>query len=134
MEVITIGEQTHGKYTGAWVIPDTEEPARHNYAFIPIVLKYSNADGFTNFKDGLIPDFVVEDDLGNLKEFGDLSDPVLAKAVEILGGPVATPKKSSSTLQVTRLENKQTLQKKNLFFPVERELPLVKPELFPELK
>jgi C-terminal processing protease CtpA/Prc len=64
MEVIQIGENTHGKYTGAWVIPDNEEPARHNYAFIPSVMKYSNADNCTNFMDGLIADYEVVDVLG----------------------------------------------------------------------
>jgi hypothetical protein len=96
-------------------------------------MKYSNADNFTNFKDGLIPDYEVEDDLGNLKEFGDLSDPVLAKAVELIGG-TDTPKKSAPTIRLTRLENKHTLMRKNLYFPVERELQNLKPELLPDLQ
>ncbi|MFW5878095.1 MAG: S41 family peptidase, partial [bacterium] len=38
MDVTVVGETTFGKYTGAWVFPDTETPPRHNFAIVPIVL------------------------------------------------------------------------------------------------
>ncbi|MEO0334499.1 MAG: hypothetical protein AAF223_22965 [Bacteroidota bacterium] len=42
-----------GKFYGSWVIPDLEEPARHTWAVAPMVLKYANATGDTDFADGL---------------------------------------------------------------------------------
>ncbi len=94
MEVILVGEPTFGKYTGAWVIPDDNM----KWAIMPIVSKFSNSVGFTDFFDGLMPDHQVDDDLFSAVPFGDLSDPMIAKAVEQLTGgiPPATPKKSAA--------------------------------------
>lgn len=86
MEVNVVGDSTYGKYTGAWVYPDTESPPRHNWAIIPIVLKYANADDFTNFKDGLLPDYYVEDNLLEAYPFGDVDDPMIATAVNLIKG------------------------------------------------
>ncbi len=82
MEVITIGEQTHGKYAGAWVIPDPKK--EHNWAIQPIVFKYSNSVGFTDFKDGLPPTIEGEDDL--LSPLGNISEELLAIALEQITG------------------------------------------------
>lgn len=86
MNVITIGEPTYGKYTGSWVLTDTNNPPKHKWAMLPIVMKYANKDGYTDFKNGLPPDYVVEDFLLDLKPFGDPGDPLLAKAKELIGG------------------------------------------------
>lgn len=93
MEVVQIGESTYGKYAGAWVIPDDYE----EWAIMPIVSKFSNADGFTDFKDGLIPDHEIVDDLSTAMPFGDTSDPMLAKAVELATGKKLTGKKAGAT-------------------------------------
>ncbi|WKN33886.1 S41 family peptidase [Porifericola rhodea] len=90
MEVVTIGEPTVGKFYGSWVIPDLEEPVRHNWALMPIVLKYANAEGVTDFVDGLQPDYWVEDNLLEAKAFGDTSDPMLATALSLIGGELNT--------------------------------------------
>jgi C-terminal processing protease CtpA/Prc len=96
MDVVTVGETTFGKYTGAWVFPDTEDPRRHNYAIVPIVLKYANSEGVTEFKNGLSPDYTIEDQLLGAGPFGDLEDPVLAKTIELITGvnPIPAKKKS----------------------------------------
>ncbi|NQU87966.1 MAG: hypothetical protein HQ541_19630, partial [Mariniphaga sp.] len=92
MEVITLGEQTHGKYTGAYVIYDTEK--KHNWAIQPIVFKYSNSVGFTDFPDGLTPTYAGEDDLFNA--LGDPQEGLLAVAIEkITGTPVVVAQKSA---------------------------------------
>lgn len=80
MEVVTIGDTTHGKYTGAWILPDDDK----KWAMIPIVMKYANIEGFTDFTNGLIPNYFVEDDLLNSSQFGELTDPLLAKAVDLI--------------------------------------------------
>jgi len=117
MEVILVGENTYGKYTGAWIIPDLADPPQHNYALVPIVMKYANADGYTDFEDGLAVNIEVEDDLFNAVPFGDLNDPVLYKAVENIVGQSQMPtlKKAVQPVPFERLENKEKEKRRNLF-------------------
>jgi hypothetical protein len=60
----------------------------------PIVIKYSNADGFTDFVDGIEPDYIVQDNLLYAKPFGSLEDPLLAKALEEITGVSPLARKS----------------------------------------
>lgn len=89
MNVIQVGDTTYGKYTGMWVIGDTHEPPRHNWGILPIVMKYANADGKTDFKDGLAPDYYVEDDLINAVPFGATYDPQIDEAISLITGTKA---------------------------------------------
>ncbi|MGD9930983.1 MAG: S41 family peptidase [Mangrovibacterium sp.] len=117
MDVVHIGEPTYGKYTGAWVIPDDQE----EWAMVPIVLKYANTFGYTDFKDGLTPDYVVEDDVLAGIPFGDTSDPMVAKAIELITGQtttVAVAKSSRIKVLGKQLFPKALELKKNLFVPV----------------
>ncbi len=117
MNVVSIGENTFGKYTGSWVIPDMETPPRHNWAMMPIVLKYSNANGYTEFKDGLSPNYFIKDEMMNALPFGNLNDPILAQAIQLCGGIVVKsnfiPK--NTTFQFERFFSKQQKNKMNLF-------------------
>lgn len=121
MEVVQIGESTYGKYTGAWVIPDDQE----EWAMVPIVLKYSNVNGYTDFVDGLAPDYEVEDDLISAVSFGDTSDPMVAQAIELATGTsVATAMKTKSAslppYRMLNLHDKKEL-KRNLIVPLLKE-------------
>jgi hypothetical protein len=60
----------------------------------PIVIKYSNAAGYTDFVDGIAPDYQVEDNLLYAQPFGSLQDPLLAKALEEITGVSPLTKKS----------------------------------------
>ena len=82
MDVVQIGETTYGKCYASITVDDWKEPKRHNWAMQPIVIKYSNAEGFTDFQDGIEPDIEVEDNLLYAKPFGSLEDPLLARALE----------------------------------------------------
>lgn len=117
MDVILVGETTYGKYTGAWIIPDLADPPQHNYALVPVVLKYANADGYTDFDDGLPVDIEVEDDLMNAAPFGDLNDQVLYKAIEAIVGQAQMPtkKKAVQPVPFEILENKEKELRRNLF-------------------
>ena len=55
MDVVQIGTTTYGKCYASITVDDWEEPKRHNWAMQPIVIKYSNAEGFTDFVDGIAP-------------------------------------------------------------------------------
>lgn len=87
MDVVQIGSTTHGKPYGSVTIDDWRyETKRHNWAMQPIVLKWANADGFTDFVNGIDPDIFVEEHLLNLEAFGSLDEPLLAKALEQISG------------------------------------------------
>ena len=88
MEVITVGETTHGKYTASITLPDEDSI----WALQPIVLKYSNAQGVTDFENGFVPDYEVKDNLDF--SFGDINDPVLRKTVELITGTTISVTKS----------------------------------------
>lgn len=94
MDVVQIGTTSYGKCYASVTIDDWEEPKRHNWAMQPIVIKYSNALGFTDFLDGIAPDYEVEDNLLYAKPFGSLEDPLLAKALEEITGVSPLVKKS----------------------------------------
>jgi C-terminal processing protease CtpA/Prc len=94
MSVVTIGAKTHGKYTGAYLINDSE--GKHNWAIQPIVMKYSNSVGFTDFGNGLTADISSEEDKGLAKELGNPSERYFALAIqEITGIPAPTDKSIS---------------------------------------
>jgi hypothetical protein len=98
MDVVQIGEATNGKFYASITIPDSEDPPRHNWAMQPIVARYTSATGFTGFKDGIQPDIEIPDNILNAKPFGDLSDPILARALEEITGESPIARKAASEL------------------------------------
>lgn len=115
MDVVRIGEATYGKYTGAWVIPDDYE----KWAILPIVSKYSNNDGYTDFVNGLAPDYEIEDDLFEAVPFGDISDPMLAKAIELATGKIYAPKsvRKEEIIKYPELVPEEMMLKSSLILP-----------------
>ena len=113
MDVIKIGEPTYGKYAGAWVMPDDAE----KWAIIPIVSKYANANGYTDFVDGLPPDYELDDDLIRAVPFGDTRDPMLAKAIELATGksPVAKSQIKTERISFPLIVPEEIRQKSNLY-------------------
>ncbi|MBN2611225.1 MAG: PDZ domain-containing protein [Bacteroidales bacterium] len=117
MNVTVIGEATFGKYCGSWLIYDFDIPPAHDWAMMPIVMKYANAQGYTDFKDGIAPDYLVEDNLIEAKPFGDLSDPMLATAIEKITGMTFKSAKTVKTSDLKRLDSKMDRMKRNLIMP-----------------
>ncbi len=117
MNTVVIGENTYGKYTGSYVIPDLNDPPRHDWAVMPVVLKYQNAAGYTDFRDGLTPDYKIEDNLAYAVPFGDVSDPMLGKALELITGQVAiaSVKSTHPALILQKIDDLRKKQKRNLF-------------------
>ncbi len=100
MDVIRIGEPTYGKYAGAWVMPDDDE----KWAILPIVSKFSNASGYTDFVDGLPPDYEIDDDIFHAVPFGDKRDPMLAKAIQLATGKSVSAKSLIKTERISYKE------------------------------
>ncbi len=61
----------------------------HRYALQPLVGTNENAIGFSDFTNGLEPDIVVLESLGNLGLLGEPDEPLLARAIEEITGQVA---------------------------------------------
>ena len=94
MNVVQIGETTYGKCYASVTVDDWEEPKRHTWAMQPIVIKYSNAEGFTDFQDGIPPNHEVIEYPVYARPFGDPEVPFLAKALEVITGVSPLAKKS----------------------------------------
>lgn len=102
MDVVTIGETTYGKYTASITFkPEDfyEDPLEYrdfsNWGVQPIVLRYANKLGVTDFKDGFAPDVLVKEDLFLGIPLGSKDDPLLKAALEhITGVPVIAMKKA----------------------------------------
>jgi len=93
MNVVVVGINTVGKYTGSFTIKDWDENGvvnpNHKFAMQPIVVKYANVDGVTDFVDGLSPTFKAEEDIANLLPFGDPNEKLLSVCLaDIKGIPV----------------------------------------------
>ncbi len=128
MNVTTIGEATSGKYTASSTFQpvinndgDLDQEIK-NWAIQPIIFKYSNAVGKTDFKDGLPATHEVEEILLDtyVPQLGDEDEPLLAKAVELITG-----KKTKSTRisaepeweRSMRVKSKYDKQKQTLLIP-----------------
>jgi carboxyl-terminal processing protease len=117
MDVSIVGERTYGKYTGMWVIYDFNKPPAHNWAILPIVLKYANSLGYTDFKNGLEPDIAVDDNLLLAKSFGDTEDPILIAALQDITGASLKSAHLVEKPTYKRLENGTDRLRKNVFMP-----------------
>ena len=58
----------------------------NNWAIQPLIGRNENADGFSDYTGGLLPDIELEEDLENLGILGDQNEPLLAKAIEQITG------------------------------------------------
>jgi hypothetical protein len=93
MDVILVGDTTHGKYTASITLHEEEES--FNWAIQPIVLKTANINNETDYKNGIFPDYYIEDDY--FSALGSLEEDRLAYAVSLITGiPVGLPARRSA--------------------------------------
>jgi carboxyl-terminal processing protease len=90
MNVRVVGINTVGKYTGSMTVKDwdasgTVNPT-HKFAMQPIVVKYANSNGISDFVSGLIPDIVAEEDIDNLLPFGNPHEKLLSYVLSDMTG------------------------------------------------
>jgi C-terminal processing protease CtpA/Prc len=87
MNVVVIGEKTVGKNVGSIPIEDEENP-ENEYGMLPIVFRAYNSQGQSDYANGFIPgaDNVVEEfrELP-LEPLGDISEPLLNRALQLIG-------------------------------------------------
>ncbi len=93
MNVTTIGETTYGKYTASITLKpkDIYDNSLYysefdNWGIQPIVLRYANSQGVTDFKDGFAPDIEVEEDLFEGIPLGNKEEKLLRVALKEITG------------------------------------------------
>lgn len=88
INVITIGSKTAGKYVGSTTIKDYDEKGNinpdHKWALQPIVLKLANSEGKSDYFGGLPPSIIINEDITSMSEFGEIDEPLLAKAISYI--------------------------------------------------
>lgn len=105
MDVVLIGDTTYGKNVASFTIYDKGNTKKNKWGMQPIVAKYFNSMGQSDFTSGFAPDFEVIEGGRRMKEFGDPTEPLLNTAInDILGNQVLPiPQKRSETLSPYRL-------------------------------
>ena len=133
IEVIHVGETTRGKNEfsitlvddpGNSYIYDSDREGNINpdnsYGLQPLVGRNENANGFFDYTAGFSPDILLEEDLSNLGILGQVSEPLLARALQEITGvstkrnwDVVLPAKvMAESKQATPLFQKSVLDKK----------------------
>ena len=94
MTTIQIGTTTYGKNVGSIPVYDyvdnnqTKNP-NHTYMMLPIVFKYFNSLGESNYAQGLDPDITLAEDIANLGVLGDVNEALLKRALYYIDGQLA---------------------------------------------
>lgn len=96
MDVILIGETTYGKNVGSIPIYEDDDP-KNKWGMQPIVVKFANSLGFSDFTAGFTPDYEI-DEFENLYlySFGDTNDPLLGKALSLITGQTSFTRSASA--------------------------------------
>ncbi|NEW84019.1 MAG: hypothetical protein GZ094_16860 [Mariniphaga sp.] len=115
MQVYTVGINTAGKYVGSFTIKDWDEKGvvnpNHKWAMQPIVVKIANSAGVSDYIDGLVPDFSVEEDIANLMPFGDQNETLLKVVLNnIKGLPQSAIVLKSQKLGLNRVFDSQDIR------------------------
>ncbi len=141
ISVVHIGDKTRGKNEFSVTLVDNPEQAfrqtgqpdlpipfivlggnfntlesanpNHKYALQPLVGTNVNADGFGDFTNGLLPDFLLRESFGNLGQLGEQGEPLLDLALQQITGL------SSKTLdiEVPEAMNIKTISSSNRLKP-----------------
>lgn len=112
MTIKTIGEKTYGKYTASITLKPEDIYTNastysefKNWGLQPIVIRYANSQGVTDFKDGFVPDIAIQDDVFNTTQLGEKTEPFLKKAIEdITGVQVVALKKAEIRVPYNKID------------------------------
>jgi C-terminal processing protease CtpA/Prc len=113
MDVRVVGINTVGKYTASMTVKDWDVngvvSTKHTYAMQPIVAKYANSLGVTDFVDGLTPNIVATEfsktgitsaELTGILPFGDRNEKLLSYVLaDISGIPVTSQTVKSAQVE-----------------------------------
>lgn len=122
IDVIQIGDVTTGKNVGSITLYDSPSFSKngastnHRYAMQPLVLKIVNKVGFGDYTNGLQPDDLLKENLGNMGTLGDEAEPLLNAAItRIVGGGRMMPRHSAKDFNVVRIKNQEQFLKNEMY-------------------
>jgi C-terminal processing protease CtpA/Prc len=87
MDVILVGDITYGKNVASITIYEEDDPD-NKWGMQPIIMKMSNAAGFSDYGNGFIPDIEISElDEGlNIKQLGDTNELLLKTTINLISG------------------------------------------------
>lgn len=90
LNVIQIGDKTEGKDVGSRDIYDyidnKNKNPNHKWMLLPIMFKLYNSKGVGDYSDGLQPNVSLPEVLSNLGVLGEINEPLLEKALDVISG------------------------------------------------
>jgi C-terminal processing protease CtpA/Prc len=91
MNVVLVGDTTYGKNVGSITIyeEDTEKQKTNKWGMQPIVIKMANAEGYSDYGNGFIPDKEASEYGENslvIKQLGDTSETLLKTTLDLMFG------------------------------------------------
>ena len=91
IEVIQIGDRTTGKNVGSitiydYIDNDGNKNPNHKYAMQPIVLAIANSAGFSDYTQGLEPNYEIKESVSQLGVLGHPDEVLLSKSIELING------------------------------------------------
>ncbi len=100
MNVYLIGTATVGKNVGSYTIYDEENKATNKWGMQPIILKYFNSNGTSDFENGFTPDLELNDN--NITKFalGDSQEVMLQTAIQKISGVQSKRNAQADTRQL----------------------------------
>ena len=88
--LVKIGDKTVGKNVGSITLYDspnfsaTNRNLNHKYAMQPLVIKLANKNGFSDYQNGINPTNFMPEDLGNLGQLGNTTEPLLSATLTLI--------------------------------------------------
>ena len=127
IEVIHIGERTVGKNVASITLYDyvntfdadigvqqIKNP-NHKYALQPIVFKIANKDGFSDYSDGLEPNYNLKESILDFGILGDIEEPLLSFAISIITGNEAKFTLKNSSTQLKKFQDPLMIKRRGMF-------------------
>lgn len=95
MQIVKVGTTTYGKNVGSYTVYDspdfteTNANPNHTIAMQPITFKIFNKLDESDYTQGFDPDYEVIEYASELKPFGDIEEPLLKVALNVISGNTA---------------------------------------------
>ncbi|MCB7480454.1 S41 family peptidase [Christiangramia sediminis] len=108
INVVQVGDKTVGKFQASVTLYDSDDfdkegaSDNHTYAMQPLVFKSINAEGKSDYVNGLEPDIAYVENLNDFGVLGQQDEPLLEKAINAILG-----RSQSNKSSVVRLDFKQ---------------------------
>ena len=122
IEIIQIGDTTTGKNVGSitvydWIDNDNNKNPNHKYAMQPIVLAIANSSGFSDYTDGLKPDYILKESISQLGVLGSPGETLFSKAMNLINGNGRSFLNNDNLIE-NRVDDPEMEQEQRLFLEI----------------